>query len=149
MPSRSKAFTLIEVLVSLAIFAGAAVVLGATYVNVMGSYDAVARRNEHEQDLAFLREAVLGEPDRKTVELGGDTALPQNRSAHWEAKVEEAKLGDLFRVSFHCEIHDPARVQPWVHDETFMLLRPTWSDPTTRDQLRADSRDRLTKGGSQ
>jgi general secretion pathway protein I len=142
-------FTLIEVLVGLAIFAGAAVVLGATYVNVISSYDAVARRNEHEQDLAFVRAAILGESDRKTVEQGGDFALPDNRTAHWEAKVEEATVADLFRVSFHCELRDPARAQPWVRDETFMLLRPTWSDPATRDKLRQDTRDRLTQGRSQ
>ncbi len=147
--SRPAGFTLIEVLVGLAIFAGAAVVLGATYVNVLNGYDAVSRRNEHEQDLAFVRTAVLGESDRPTVEQGGDFALPGNRSAHWEAKVEEAAVADLFRVSLHCEIRDPARAQPWVHDETFMLLRPTWSDPAARDKLRSDARDRLTAGRSQ
>jgi len=148
--TRPAGFTLIEVLVGLAIFAGAAVVLGATYVNVLNGYDAVSRRNEHEQDLAFVRNtAVLGESDRPTVEQGGDLTLPGNRSAHWEAKVVEGTVADLFQVSFHCEIRDPARAQPWVHDETFMLLRPTWSDPAARDKLRSDARDRLTKGRSQ
>jgi general secretion pathway protein I len=146
---RTAAFTLIEVLVSLAIFAGAAVVLGATYVNVISSYDAVARRSENEQDLAFVRAAVLGESDRPTVEQGGDFPLPGNRSAHWTATVTEATVGDLFRVAFHCEIRDPARTQPWVHDETFMLLRPTWSDPATRDKLRQDTRDRVTQERAQ
>ena len=147
-PRRPDAFTLIEVLVSLAIFAGAAVVLGATYVNVLSSYDAVARRSEHEEDVAFVRSAVLEEPDRKTVEQGGDFTLPGNRTAHWEATVTEAAVADLFQVHFHCEIREPARSQPWVREETFMLLRPTWSDPTIRDNLRQNSRDRLAKGRS-
>ena len=148
-PARPSAFTLIEVLVSLAIFALAAVVLGATYVNVLTSYDAVSRRNEHEQDVRFLRAAVLGEPDRKVVEKGGDLPLPETRTGHWEAKVEEAGVADLFRVSFHCEIRDPARAQPWVQDEAFMLLRPGWSDPVLRDKLRQAATERLQKKAAQ
>ena len=140
---RPAAFTLIEVLVSLAIFALAAVVLGATYVNVLNGYDAVSRRNGRDQDLAFVRAAILGESDRKVVEQGGDFSLPENRSAHWEATVEEANVADLFRITLHCEIRDPARADPWIHDETFMLLRPTWSDPAVRDKLRQATTDRL------
>jgi general secretion pathway protein I len=144
--NRQAAFTLIEVLVSLAIFALAAVVLGATYVNVLTSYDAVSRRNEHEQDVRLVRAALLGEPDRKKAEQGGEFTLPGNRMAHWEAKIEEASLADLFHITFRCEIRDPARVQPWVQEETFMLLRPTWSDPATRDKLRKAAVDRRAKG---
>src|SRR2546425_111360 len=136
--SRTKpaAFTLIEVLVSLAIFALAAVVLGATYLNVLTGYAAVAKRNEHDQDLRLVRAVVLAEPDRKKAETGGDQALPGNRTAHWETKIEEAGVADLFQVRLRCEIRDPAQPQSWVGEETFRLLRPTWSDPVVRDKLR-------------
>ena len=144
-PAHPPAFTLIEVLVSLAIFALAAVVLGATYVNVLSSYDAVSRRNQHEQDVRFLRAAVLGESDRKIVEAGGDLPLPELRTGHWEAKIEEAGVADLFRVSFRCEIRDPARAQPWEQEEIFMLLRPGWSDPVLRDKLRQATTERVQK----
>jgi hypothetical protein len=30
-----------------------------------------------------------------------------------------------------------------------MLLRPTWSDPATRDKLRQDTRDRVTQERAQ
>lgn len=142
---RSRAFTLIEVLVSLALFALAAVVLGATYVNVLTGYEAVAKRHEHEQDLRLVRAALLGEPDRKKAEAGGELALPDNRVARWGAKIEETRVADLFAVGFRCEIRDPARVEPWVREESFRLLRPTWSDPATRDKLRQAARERLDK----
>lgn len=140
---RRAGFTLIEVLVSLAIFAIAAVILGATYVNVLASYDAVARRSEHEQELRFVRAVILGEPDRMVVEEGGDLPLPENRSAHWGVTLEQAAVADLFQVHFRCEIRDPARAEPWVREENFMLLRPTWSDPVERDKLRQSARERL------
>lgn len=145
---RVPAFTLIEVLVSLAIFALAAVVLGTTYVNVLTGYEAVAKRNEHEQDLRLVRAALLGEPDRKKAEAGGELALPDNRVARWEAKIEESEVADLFQIGFRCEIRDPVSSQPWVRTESFRLLRPTWSDPATRDKLRQASRERLEKSRS-
>lgn len=145
---RVPAFTLIEVLVSLAIFALAAVVLGTTYVNVLTGYEAVAKRNEHEQDLRLVRAVLLGEPDRKKAEAGGELALPDSRVARWEAKIEEAGVADLFQVGFRCEIRGSVSSQPWVRAEGFRLLRPTWSDPATRDQLRQAGRERLEKNRS-
>ncbi|HRG55919.1 MAG: prepilin-type N-terminal cleavage/methylation domain-containing protein [Opitutaceae bacterium] len=145
--SRTKptAFTLIEVLVSLAIFAFAAMVLGTTYVNVLTGYAAVAQRNGHDQDLRLVRAVLLTEPDRNKAEAGGDQALPGNRTAHWEARIGEAGVADLFRIRFRCAIRDPAQAQPWVREESFLLLRPTWSDPAIRDRLREAARTRLEK----
>lgn len=138
-------FTLLEVLVSLAIFALAVVVLGATYVNVLNGYDAVARRNQQDQGLAFIRSALLAESDRKKAEQGGDLALPGNRAVRWSAQIEEAAVADLFQIELRCEIRDPARAEPWVNVEKFLLLRPTWSDPGTRDKLRQSARERLER----
>ena len=142
-PLRPRAFTLLEVLVGLAIFALAAVVLSGTYINILTSYDAVSRRNEHEQELRLVRAQVLGEADRKKVEEGGDYALPDHRSARWQAKIEETAVADLFRVSFSCEISDGPRIDNWKQEEAFMLLRPSWSDPLQRDKLRAAAKERL------
>lgn len=138
-------FTLVEVLVSLAIFALAAVVLGAAYVNVLTGYDAVSHRQEHEQDLRLVRALVLAEPDRTVVEKGGGFPLPDGRTAQWTATVAETAVADLFQVKFRCEIAEPARPSPWVREEKFMLLRPTWSDPADRDKLRQNSQQRLGK----
>jgi general secretion pathway protein I len=142
---KARAFTLIEVLVALAIFALAAVVLGAAYVNILTSYDAVARRQEHEQDLRLVRAAILTEPDRTQLTPGGDLRLPGNRSAHWAVRIEPAAVADLFRVTLRTEIREPERNEPWVREETFQLLRPTWSDGAERDRLRADSLRRLER----
>ena len=142
---RRGGFTLLEVLVSLAIFALAAVMLGATYANVLLNYGAASRRLGGDQDLRLVRAAVLGEPDRKVVEQGGDLPLPDERSAHWEARIEETELADLFRVTLHCSVREPGQAQPVVRDESFMLLRPTWSDPVERDKLRKAASERLAK----
>lgn len=130
---------------SLAIFSLAAVVLGAAYVNVLTSYASVSRRQQNEQELRLVRTLVLAEPDRTVVEKGGTYTLPDSRLAQWTAVVQEAAVADLFRVTLRCEIPEPSRPQAWVREESFMLLRPTWSDPALRDELRQKSKERLAK----
>ena len=67
-----RGFTLIEVLVSLGIFALAAVVLSGPYINILTSYDAVSRSNQHDQDMRLIRGLILAEADRKKAEQGGE-----------------------------------------------------------------------------
>jgi len=142
--SRSvRAFTLLEVLVALAIFAMAAVVLGATYVNALNAYEAVSRRNEYDADLQFVRAALLTEPDRQKVEDGGDVDLGEGRRAHWHADIVPTATVDLFSVAWTCEINDSARREPFHTTQTFLLLRPTWSDPVERTKLLDQVKQRL------
>lgn len=130
----SNAFTLIEVLVGLAILAMAAVVLGAAYVNTMSAHAAVARRATDGPGVEYLREAILNEPDRTRVEQGGSVPLPDGRQLQWTATLEELPVPDLFRVEVHGRIEGAK--EPEEFAQTVHLLRPTWSDPIRREQLR-------------
>ena len=139
----ASAFTLLEVLIALAIFAVAAVMLGMTYINALNAYDLATRRNEYDADLRFVRSAVLTESDRDKVEEGGDLDLGNNRRAHWQADIASTDTVDLFSVSWTCEITDPARREPYRVTQTFLLLRPTWSDPVERTKLLEQVRQRI------
>jgi general secretion pathway protein I len=130
-----RAFTLLEVLVALAIFAMSAVVLGATYVNALNAYQAAGRRNVYDADLRFVRAALLTEPDREKAEAGGDLDLGGDKRAHWQADIVSTETVDLFSVTWSCTIADPERRQPFRVSQTFLLLRPTWSDPVERSAL--------------
>lgn len=143
-PVRRHAFTLIEVLVSLAIFGLASVVLGATYVNVLANYRAALKRPARQAELTLLRPALLAEPDRARAEQGADQPLPGNRAARWRSRIEETVIADLFEVTFEWEITEPGGA-PVTGREKFMLLRPTWSDPSVRERLREASRQRVAK----
>jgi len=141
--ARRAGFTLIEVLVALAIFAMAAVVLGATYVNALNAYEAATRHNESESDLRFVRAILLAEADRSTVEEGGDVDLGNSRRARWQAEIASTDTVDLFSVTWTCEITDPARKAPYRATKTFLLLRPTWSDSVERSTLLEAVKERI------
>ncbi len=141
-----RAFTLIEVLVALTILAIAAVVLGAAYANTLNAHAAIAQRASGGSAMDFLHEQILNEPEREKVEKGGDLSLPDDRRLRWEAKVEEAAVPDLFRVTVTTRVAGGTMKAEEQATEIFMLLRPTWSDAQRREQLRSDwraSREKL------
>lgn len=139
----SSAFTLLEVIVTLAIFALAAVVLGAAYVNVLNAYATVARGNQTDEDLRFARAQLLAEPDRTKAETGGDFATADGRTVKWHATIENTTTADLFTVTFVCEMPDAANGGTQATTETFSLLRPTWADPAENTKLKQDAQDRI------
>ncbi len=143
---RHSAFTLVEVLVSLAIFAIAAVVLAAAYLNVVGGYASLNRRQQQEEDWKFVREQVLTEPDRATLEKGGRLSLPDGRSLAWTAKIENSDIPDVFRLTLGVEA-GPGGTQrePWKREQSLLVLRPAWADPADRDKLRTDLQQQLEK----
>lgn len=139
-PCFRHGFTLIEVIAAIAILGLAAVMLGAAYTNMLGAHHAVAQRALMGSNVDFLREVVLNEPERDKVEQGGDVPLPENRQLRWEAEVEEAVVPDLFRVTVTARVSGTKPGEDEEFTQVIMLLRPTWSDPQRREQLRSEWR---------
>lgn len=144
-PRRPAAFTLLEVLVALAIFALMTIVLAASYLNVLNSYAVVANANQTNEDVTFARAQLLAEPDRESLEEGGDFESTNGRRVKWNATIASTAINDLFTVTFICEITDPAKNKPEKVTETFTLLRPTWSDPAERAKLFEEARVRIAE----
>lgn len=139
-----RGFTLIEVLAALTIFALCAIVLASAYLNILLSYDIVSRNAVVGEDVAFARQLVLREPDRKKLEEGGEFETAGGRRVRWGVEIASTTTADLFTVIFNCEISDPARAEPEKTIQTFTLLRPTWSiDVAERDKLRQEARTRI------
>lgn len=144
-----RAFTLIEVLVSLAIFAFAAVALSVSYLNVIGSYRAMGNRHAADEDWKWVRSVVLAEPEKEKVEDGGQLTLPDGRQVNWTAKIEQDDVADLFRLTLAAESPASGTVPAWQHQEILRVLRPTWSDPSEREELRAKTKQRVERELSQ
>jgi general secretion pathway protein I len=138
-----RGFTILEVLVALAIFAGSAVLLGATYLNVLNGYAFIEHQGEYLNELKFARSVLLAEPDLETAEKGGDFEEAKGRRVSWKATIDPTETADLFAVTFECEINAPDLKQPVHTTEVFRVMRPTWSKVDERDKLRAAARTRI------
>ena len=138
----TPAFTLIEVLVSLAIFALAAVALSAAYLNVLNGYHARDQEREIAHGWNLARAVVMSEPDLAKLESGGNLNLPETGSLSWSVTIEPTEIADLFVM----ELSVTTRSTPeWTKTARLMVFRPEWSDPAERDRLRQKSRQRLER----
>ena len=142
---RARAFTLVEVLVALAIVCGAGLVLATAFANVMRDYDAVFHRASHASDLTLVHAALYATVDPAVAQTWNDLALPDSRKARWRATITPGQIADLFAVDCDIEITDPGSGDTFKTTEHLMLLRPTWSQPADRETLRAASRDKLAQ----
>jgi len=141
--SRRHGFTIVEVLCALAIFTLAAVVLGGAYVNVLNSYFVMSRTVRSEDDLKFARSALLAESDLKKAEEGADFTTTEGRRVRWSATIEPTSVADLFKVIFRCEIGGLGVEAATTVEQSFRVLRPTWSEAGERDKLRAEAQKRI------
>ena len=141
---RRSGFTLLEVLAALLIFSLTAVVLGGAYLNVLNSYEVAQRSNATEGAVYFARSQLLSQADLALAQAGAEF---DDGDSHvkWSAEAEPANTTDLFTVTFTCVVSDPSARQPRTVVETFMLLRPTWSDPAARSELRSGAASRIAQ----
>jgi general secretion pathway protein I len=138
----NRAFSLIEVLAALLIFALTAVVLGGAYLNVLNSYEVAQRSNVNDNDVGFARSQLLAQTDLPTAEAGAEFD-DGTRHVKWTAEIDPADTTDLFTVTFTCVLTDPGTAPAKTVVENFMLLRPTWSDPAAETALRQAAASRI------
>lgn len=143
---RHRGFSLIEVLVALAIFALAAVGLGAAYTNVLLGRQALKQYDVGAEDLARCRAALLETVNFADLETGGAVNLPDGRIANWKAQAEPTEVSDLFSVTLSIEMPSVGGTEAaQQRDETHLLLRPTWSTASDRKVIRDAAKARLLK----
>lgn len=140
-----RGFTLLEVMVSLAIFALMAVVLGAAYINVLNSYAAAARSRDADEEAAFACQQLLMEPDVDKARQGDQFDTADGRHVVWSATIDPTTTADLFTVVFLCEVSGAGQEEAKKVTRTFNTLRPTWSDPAERTKLLSDAKDRIAE----
>ncbi len=138
-----RGFTILEVLVALTVFVGSAVLLGSTYLNVLNGYAQIDSQGDYLDDVKYARAMLLAETDFDAVEKGMDFETVNGRRVSWKASIESTEMADLFTVNFECQIDGMDLKNSVRINETFRLLRPTWSKPDERDKLRAATRTRI------
>lgn len=145
--ARGRGFTLVEVLIALAVFLlAASALLEATFNNLL-AVEALQRETEQLDDRRFVRNQILQEPDLDTFEQGGEIMTLDRGEVQWEAEVEPTETLHLFRVELTMEFESRAdSFEREIITETLYLLRPTWSEPGDATELLQDAREDIQRG---
>ncbi len=141
--AKTNAFTIIEVMLSLALFGFAVTIFTASYLNIIYALDAIQVDQAYEQDMTMIRLEAFSTELIEELEEGGEVFTGSHGEATWKVEYETALVADLFKATLIVEILDKETDEMKQVVETHYLTRPTWSDPIERDDLRADTRDRL------
>lgn len=146
--SKSKAppgFSLIEVVIAVALFAMAATILSSSFVNALLAREHGQSNDLREADIRAVRMQLLLQPNLEDAESGNRYETLNNGEASWRASIEPTEVVDLFRVELEIEFLDSQPQQPSEHTETLYLLRPTWSQSDRRSVLLDDKRQALQR----
>lgn len=140
----TEGFTLLEVMIAMAVFFMAVSFFSMAYLNTLGAMNSVQVNQGLQQDMATIRRQVLLMSDVEELEKGGEIVTGEHGLAHWRVEYEPTEVADLFRVTLTVEL-DPVDRENGVEqaEESFYLTRPSWSDPLDRDNLRSKTRERL------
>lgn len=136
-------FSLIEVVVALALFAMAAVVLSDAFVNALLAREKGVSNDTRNRDIRAVRMQLLLEPNREEAEEGGTYETLGNGSANWRAEIEPTNVIDLFQVQLLIDFQKPQDDQEASYQETLYLLRPTWSESDERSDLLQEKKSAL------
>ena len=140
---KSSAFTLIEVVIAVALFAMASIILTSTFVNALQLRDRVTSNDIRDADIRAVRLQLLLEPNRDDAEDGDRIETLKNGEASWRAQIEPTEIIDLFSVRFEIEFQDPQGGQLATYSELLYLLRPTWSEADERSTLLQEKKEAI------
>jgi len=136
-------FTIIEVMLALALFGVAVTTFTVAYLNIINAIAAIQVDQAYEQDMSMIRLDAFSSVLVEDLEEGGEVFTGSHGEASWRVEYEPTLVADLFRVSLLVEIFDKEKDEMKEVEEVHYLTRPTWSDPVERAELRAETRDRL------
>ena len=142
------AFSLMEVLVALGLFAVTVTVLSQSAYNALRSQEILENRPKDSIDYQWATRFVLSIVDKELIERGGGLTVPSGGQVQWEATIEETPMVDVFLISltFNPQSGFNNKKEKTIPYATkLFLLRPGWSDPTKRANLLEDKRSALER----
>lgn len=143
--ARCHGFSLIEVVVAVALFAMAATVLTSSFVNALLAREHGRSQSLRAADIHAVRLQLLLEPDIERAEEGDRYITLNSGEAEWHAEIEPTGVVDLFAVRLMIDFSDGPEDMPPSYEEELFLLRPTWSESDERDELLDEKRRELQR----
>ena len=139
----AAAFSLIEVVIAVAIFGAAATVLTLSFTNALLARERSVSNDLLEADIRAVRMQLLLEPSLEDAEDGDQFETLNSEEATWEATIEPTNIVDLFKVELKIDFSKPPEGLPDEHTEILYLLRQTWSESDERSDLLQEKREAI------
>ena len=137
------AFSLIEVLIALALFAIAANVISSAFINALLSRERNDSRLYNDFAIQTARKQLLLEKNIEDAEDGGTVETLELGEVDWYAEILPTEIVDLFEVQLYGTFYDLEDSKKANFSETLFLLRPTWSESDERSMLLEDKKQDL------
>lgn len=137
-----QGFTILEVLASIVIFAGAATVLVASYINILSNFEASRIQTNFEEELAYVREELQLISDPEEAEEGNEFDMGNGVTGTWWSEFEMTEVPNLFSVWLYVDMVN-ADGEGVELSQQFYLLRPSWSEPDEVDRAREELQERM------
>ncbi|MDX2186553.1 MAG: prepilin-type N-terminal cleavage/methylation domain-containing protein [Opitutaceae bacterium] len=134
MRRNSPAFTVLEVLMALAIFALMATVIAASYLNVLRAYQLADSDGLSESRLRHARSEFFNTTARDDV-LKGSNFTDGDVRVEWSGEIEPTAVPDLYRVTFQFTEKPGQEKAPVRTTEVHWLFRPGWAQPMERGPI--------------
>jgi len=119
-----KAFTIVEVVVALGLFASALTVLSLAVHSSYLSLFSFETQIQHEEDLRFLRHHLPYVLSKEELLRGGKVRVPHAGVVHWSAIIEPTNILNCHKIILSYDFEDKAPIQ-----ETYLRYIRNWISP--------------------
>tara|TARA_B100001769_G_scaffold41792_1_gene29007 strand:- start:839 stop:1315 length:477 start_codon:yes stop_codon:yes gene_type:complete len=140
---KPKAFTLIEVLISLALFALASNIIASAFINALLARESNPSITYKDIATQTARRQLLLEPNLEDAMDGARIETLEIGEVVWTSEILPTDIVDLFECQLVIEFLDVDSETASTYNETLFLLRPTWSVSDERSSLLQDKKDTL------
>jgi len=145
MRNNKKAFSLIEVLVAVAVFGIAITIFTQSLRNGLLSIESARRKNPVEQDLMLVRRHVLDIKEKDTMQDGGEMGTYSSGNARWDVDLEDTDTADFLKMTLNVEFRE---ITPRKQEtQVIYIYRKDWMDSSKRDSIIANKKDNLSRNG--
>ena len=105
--SPDSGFSLIEVVIAIAVAGISFFLLTETFFNILLTLDSLEAQSDYQKDVRFVRREIIQIADRDELEDGGEITTLDLGQAVWEVELEETEIVDLFNVDIFIEFENP------------------------------------------
>ena len=138
-----KGFSLIEVLIALALFAICSNLIASAFINALLARERNPSSTYQDIAISTVRKQLLLEKNLEDAEEGGTLTLLEKGEASWTAEILSTDIIDLFECRLDIEFLESDNPNQAIYSETLYLLRPTWSKSDERSSLLQEKKDAL------